>query len=215
MNREPTDYYSRRAIEYEKIFQRPDPVRQAEQTILADAMRTVLAGRRVLEVACGTGYWTERLADAAASILATDISSATLEVARAKQVPNVSWEEADVWSLERTSGDFDGGLANFWFSHLPRRRVGEFLGKFHARLARPAAVFMADNIYLPGVGGELVTHAGEEDTYKRRVLEDGSQHEVLKNYYNAAELEKIFKPSARNFRVQSGQCFWWISYELV
>lgn len=215
MSSDLTDYYSRRAIEYEKIFHRPDPVRQAEQTIVAEAMWTALAGRRVLEVACGTGYWTERLAGAAASVLATDMSLEMLQIARAKQIPNVTWREADAWSLEKITGEFDAGLANFWFSHLPRRRIPEFLGKFHARLMRPAAVFMADNIYLSGVGGDLVTRAGDEDTYKRRVLEDGSKHEVLKNYYNAAELEKIFKPFARNFRVQCGHCFWWISYESI
>ena len=50
------DYYSRRAPEYEAMWHRDEPVRQAEQAVIASEMGRLLRGRRVLEVACGTGY---------------------------------------------------------------------------------------------------------------------------------------------------------------
>ncbi len=53
------DYYSRRVGEYEQIYQRDDPVRQSEQAAISEALTRVLSGRRVLEVACGTGPATQ------------------------------------------------------------------------------------------------------------------------------------------------------------
>lgn len=44
-----------------------------------------LAGRRVLEVACGTGYWTKTLSETAERIVAKDIG----EDVRSRQVEEV------------------------------------------------------------------------------------------------------------------------------
>lgn len=55
-------YYDKRAEEYERIYFRNDPVRQAEQAALAKQMGSLFLNRKVLEVACGTCFWTERAA---------------------------------------------------------------------------------------------------------------------------------------------------------
>ena len=47
------DYYARRAEEYEQIYQKPE--RQAKLALLKACLVKLLAGRDVLEVACGTG----------------------------------------------------------------------------------------------------------------------------------------------------------------
>src|SRR6058998_1664693 len=69
-----TDYYSRRAPEYEEIYHRSDPVRQAEQQIIANEVRRLVQDRRVLEIACGTGYWTQFAAETAAHVCGIDSS---------------------------------------------------------------------------------------------------------------------------------------------
>jgi SAM-dependent methyltransferase len=212
------EYYNRRAQEYEQIYRRDDPVRAAELTAIASAMCAALAGREVLEVACGTGYWTERLADCACRIVATDASSEMLKIARSKQMPaSVSFAQADAFDPGTAGGPFDGGLANFWFSHVPRRRIPEFLHGLHERLTRTndgreARLFMADNCYQEGIGGELVVIQGSDDTFKRRRLSDGSEHMILKNYYDAGQLAEIFGPFAKEIDVQVGTCYWWVSY---
>ena len=50
------EYYRRRAGEYEEIYEWRDPHRQEEQELIGDAIIESMRGRRVLEVACGTGY---------------------------------------------------------------------------------------------------------------------------------------------------------------
>src|SRR6185436_11300113 len=111
------DYYSRRAAEYERIYHKPE--RQADLARLREHLRSLLTGRRVLEVACGTGYWTAAIADAALSITATDASEEVLEVARAKRLDGrVTFRRADAWKAGELSCDFDAGLAAFWWSHV-------------------------------------------------------------------------------------------------
>src|SRR5690348_12005201 len=179
------EYYSRRAPEYEAIYTETDPARKPELEQLTEAMRAALSGRRVLEVACGTGYWTSMLAGHATYISATDISPEMLKLAAQKGLPpeQARFSNSDAYDLCWLPGEFDGGLANFWLSHVPRARLHEFLAGFHAKLSPGARVFMADNVYVEGVGGELVQKPGEADTYKRRQLQDGTTYDVLKNYF--------------------------------
>jgi len=176
----------------------------------------ILAHRRVLEIACGTGYWTAIAADVAQHIVAIDDSDDTLAIAREKDLApdKVEFCRGNAYALDTIVGTFDAGLANFWFSHIPRDRIGEFLSGFHRRLAPDGSVFMADNVYVPGIGGELVRRTGEVDTYKLRKLADGSTFEILKNYYTFGELRDIFEPQTNNLRVHVGECYWWIGYEV-
>ena len=78
------EYYSRRAREYESIYDKPE--RQADLSTLRALIPSLLAGRDILEVACGTGYWTQVIAPVARSVLATDLSPAVLEIAALKKL---------------------------------------------------------------------------------------------------------------------------------
>ena len=69
-------YYAARAGEYDTVYQKPE--RQADLRQIEQWLPTVLAGETVLEVACGTGYWTQFLAPVASSIVAIDAAPETL-----------------------------------------------------------------------------------------------------------------------------------------
>ena len=219
-------YYARRAGEYETIYHRDDETRQREQRALEHAMNATLWGRSVLEVACGTGYWTERLAAHTTRMVAVDASLETLELARAKSLPvsKVAFRVGDAFRLEASvqPGErFGGGLANFWLSHVPKTQVQAFLQGFHARLEVGARVFMADNVfYGAATSGRPIARAdddglartAETDGFVERHLQDGSRYEILKNYLDRADLERIFAPVADDLEVHVGSCFWWVSY---
>ena len=49
-------YYAQRAAEYERIYAKPE--RQADLAALRARFGKLFKGKRVLELACGTGYWT-------------------------------------------------------------------------------------------------------------------------------------------------------------
>jgi SAM-dependent methyltransferase len=208
-------YYAARAAEYERIYRRDDPVRQAEQLQLERAMQEALRDLCVLEVACGTGFWTERLAGHAAHVTAVDAAPETLEIARSKPVPalSVTFQIGDAYNLG-FAAEFTGGLGNFWLSHVPKARIPAFLHQFHACLKPGARVFMADNVFHAGVTtGRPIVKPGLEDNFAERFLEDGSRFEIVKNYFSPAQLEEIFAGQQR-LEIHVGTCFWWVSYEL-
>ena len=212
------DYYRRRAEEFEEIYQRDDPVRQEEQGRIAHTLQEVLQGRRVLEVACGTGYWTHSLSQTAQSIHATDAVREVLNIAKKKQYAcPVSFDREDAYRLSFEEGSFNGGLANFWLSHIPKRRIDSFLKGFHHVLEAGAMVFIADDQHTPGFGGQLIRKEGDENTHKVRTLKDGSENVILKNYFSVDDLVDIFKRHVKGFgreNVFFGKHFWSVRYRI-
>jgi ubiquinone/menaquinone biosynthesis C-methylase UbiE len=210
-----SEYYSKRAKEYEKIYHRDDPVRQNEQKRIEEAIKEVFRHREVLEIACGTGHWTVFLSQVAKSITAIDNSDEVLAIARSKYYKNpVNFHKSDAYRLPHGDNSFGGGLANFWFSHVPKEKIQVFLDEFHRVLKNYALVFMADNVYNEGLGGKLVQKEGGLNTYKIRTLEDGNEYEILKNYYTESQLREIFgKYDIQNLFY--GKCFWFVRYKLI
>jgi demethylmenaquinone methyltransferase/2-methoxy-6-polyprenyl-1,4-benzoquinol methylase len=89
------DYYDKRALEYEGIYAKPE--RQADLAALKNLLQATLAGHRVLELACGTGYWTSMIAETAECVLATDANQSVLQLAWEKKLPpdKVVFQQAD------------------------------------------------------------------------------------------------------------------------
>ncbi|HVI89903.1 MAG TPA: class I SAM-dependent methyltransferase [Dongiaceae bacterium] len=208
------DYYRRRAASYEAIYQRPDADRLTEQEDLARAIRRHLADREVLEVAAGTGWWTVQAAAVARHVTATDANPETLDIARLKPLPasRVTFQTADAYDLAALGRQFDGALCCCWLSHVRRLDLRRFLDGLHGVLKPGAAIFFADNCYVPGLGGDLLSPEGETDSYKLRALDDGGTHRILKNYYERDELLRLFAPQADDLLIHIGKHFWWLSY---
>jgi SAM-dependent methyltransferase len=206
------DYYRRKAPDYEAIYFRPDAERLFQLEELARALRKWLAGRDVLEIAAGTGWWTVHAASVARSMTATDINEDTLALAKEKPLDNVRFLVGDAFHLHDIDGRFDGFLACFWLSHVERGRLREFFDQVHARLEPGSRVFLADNVFTPDFGGEFVAEPGSIDTYRIRTWKDGSQHKVLKNYYTRQEFQDLLG-DMRNLEIHIGPCYWWVSYE--
>jgi len=210
-------YYDDRASVYDDMYLRRDSTWRRDLESLADEMAKALTGRSVLEIACGTGFWTEIAAKTATRIVAVDASERMLELARIreKRNANVDYILGDAYALKKVAGKFDAGLANFWFSHVPKSRIEEFLSGFESKLEKPSIVFMADNRYVLGIGGQLITKPGIEDTFKLREGADGSEHEVLKNYYDRKTLERIFSHRTPDLKIHETLYYWSVQYAIV
>ncbi|GAB2569554.1 class I SAM-dependent methyltransferase [Gracilibacillus alcaliphilus] len=209
-------YYSERAKEYENVYYREDPIRQQEQSAIQTKMKQLFNSKDTLEIACGTGYWSQFVYQEVQHLTAMDASLEVLDMAKAKNLPanKVTFLQGDAFQLDTIPGQFEAAYANFWFSHIPKDRIDDFLQQFHLKLQIGSPVFMADNIFIPSIGGTLMEKEDDENTYKRRTLQDGSEYEVIKNYYNADELHDLFERYAYDIDIHFGQCFWWISYKV-
>jgi len=181
-------YYAARAAEYDAIYRKPE--RQADLRALEAWLVPRFCGARVLEMACGTGYWTQFLARSAASVLGLDAAPQTLALARARALgAHVHWAVGDAYAPPRTPEAFDAAFAGFWFSHIPRARRVAFLLGLHAALPAGAPVVLLDNCFVPGSSTPICETDAAGDTWQRRTLGDGSEHRVLKNFPDRTELD--------------------------
>jgi 2-polyprenyl-3-methyl-5-hydroxy-6-metoxy-1,4-benzoquinol methylase len=211
---ELVDYYRRRAREYEAIYAKPE--RQTDLDVLKKHIPERLAQRRVLEVACGTGYWTVLLARSAAKVVATDATEEPMRIAMAKDYGerDVHFELADAYVLSADLGRFDGALAAFWWSHVPLSRIADFLASLHARLEPGARVLLLDNRYVDGSSTAIAERDAEGNTYQRRRLADGSENRVLKNFPTEADLRAALAPHTREFAYRALEYYWLVEYTL-
>jgi 2-polyprenyl-3-methyl-5-hydroxy-6-metoxy-1,4-benzoquinol methylase len=205
------EYYRRRAREYEAIFAKPE--RQADLARLRTLIPERLRGARVLEVACGTGYWTEAIAPAAASMLATDLAEEPMRIAESKPYPgNVEFRSADAYALQGL-GRFDAAFAGFWWSHVPRARIDEFLASLHGCLEPGARVLLLDNRYVAGSSTPISSLDAEGNSYQLRTL-GGAQVRVLKNFPGETELRVRLAPHCAQFSYTELDYYWLVEYRL-
>lgn len=208
-------YYAHRAGEFEEAYRIPE--RQADLAQLAGLLRELVAGERVLEVACGTGYWTQIMARTATSILATDINEPMLALARERVCgrARVEFAQADAWHLENLANGFTAGVAMFWWSHLPRARIRVFLTRLHAGLQPGARVVFADHLRSDCRWMPPVRVDAEGNTYQRRWLHNGEVFDIIKNYPEEAEVRAAFAGLATNVHYTRLASVWLLDYRAV
>jgi demethylmenaquinone methyltransferase/2-methoxy-6-polyprenyl-1,4-benzoquinol methylase len=208
------EYYARRAAEYEEIYEKPE--RQSDLAALKEHVKSLLQGHRILEVACGTGYWTQLLAPVCRSMVAIDASPETLKMARGKSYGehSVRFQVADAYDLEDVEGDFTAGFAGFWWSHIPRERLGSFLHGFHSKLKPGALVCFVDNRYVEGSSTPVAGTDEKGNTFQRRLLKDGSLFDVVKNFPTSKELGSAVASWTGISEIKVLRHYWCLSYRL-
>lgn len=208
-------YYARRAAEYEKIYQKPE--RQADLARLRRDIPALFRGERVLEIACGTAYWTPLIAELAGSVLAVDYNDETLAIARTKEYPkrNVRFRRADAYALPDFEETFSSSFAGFWWSHVPVSKLAAFIRGLHARLQPGARVAFLDNRYVEGSSTAISRTDAEGNTYQCRRLADGSAHEVLKNFPTGPQLRERLAPFGTEVAFQQYEYYWLVTYRIM
>ena len=215
LERDLAAYYRRRAAYYERVYHKPE--RQADLRAMEAWVQRLFSGRRVLEVACGTGWWTLHGAREAQAWLATDLTPETMDVARAKAMPAVvSFAQADAYALEGLDGQrFDAAFAGCWWSHIPLQRLSAWVDTLHARLEPGALVVMLDNSFVQTSSTPLTRRDEAGNTYQNRTLDDGSVHEVLKNFPRADELHALLAGRAADVQWLDWTHYWAATWTTV
>lgn len=196
---EMVEYYRARAAEYDEWFYRRgrfDRGEAANAAWFAESAEVFVAfealgvGGDVLELAPGTGIWTERVARMARTVTAVDASPEMVAINRVKLGPgvaNVEYLLADLftWQPDR---QYDACCFGFWISHIPLERLDSFLATVAGALRPGGKVFFVDgrreptstanNHQLPEVGEQVMT----------RKLNDGRAFQIVKNFFDPAAL---------------------------
>jgi SAM-dependent methyltransferase len=203
-------YYRERAAVYDEFYE----VERRKSDLVALRSWVVQRVQRgtILEVAAGTGYWTEVAAPVAAAITATDYNAETLAIAAQRRLgSHVTLVVADAYQLPEFPGTFDVGMAMLWWSHVRKERRREFLRHFTSRLADGALVLMFDQFYIDGVSSPISRKDEWDNLYTVRTLANGAKYEIVKNYPSDEELIDVFSDVGEDIVVTRLREFWTIS----
>jgi ubiquinone/menaquinone biosynthesis C-methylase UbiE len=215
MDTELINYYSRRGAELEKVYDKPE--RQEDLARLRDLLSGRVRGETVLELACGTGYWTKQIAQAAQSVTALDASAEMLEIARDKlrAFRNVEIIHGDAFALPTFSKQFTSCCALFLLSHIRRNEIASLLDHIHSTLKPGSLMLFADNNFVAESNTPIAERSDEGDSYQERLLPDGSRHRVLKNFYSQDDLASFFQSRSRDLKIIQLRYYWIATYRVL
>ena len=205
------DYYRARAPEYDEWFYRHGRydrgeahTRQweSEAQQVRDQLHSVSKLNHILEMAPGTGIWTQELIKIGERVAALDASPEMIAINRAKlQSEQVDYQQADLFEW-RPQQQYDMVFFGFWLSHVPSEKLAAFLDTVHAALKPGGRLFIVDS--RPS---EMSTSTGQsietEDELQQRVLTDGRRFEIVKIYYEPATLSQTLRRHGFDIEVRA------------
>jgi ubiquinone/menaquinone biosynthesis C-methylase UbiE len=204
MIREQRDYYEARAAEYDDAYRRAAKYDrgaannadwQAEMVRLTGAFDALALSGDVVELAAGTGFWTERLVGRARSLTVIDGSTAMLAVNRnrlgsASERVHYEVEDLLAWHPRRT---WDVCVFGFWLCHVPDERVAEFLDRVAESLRQGGAVCVVEK----ATDSEPVTEL------EARTLNDGRQFTIVEHPRSTETLVALFADAGISIAIET------------
>jgi demethylmenaquinone methyltransferase/2-methoxy-6-polyprenyl-1,4-benzoquinol methylase len=202
--REQRAYYDARASEYDDGHQRIRAHDRgaegntswfAEMDAVVDAFDRVPVRGDVLELAAGTGAWTERLVRRSDSLTVLDGSEAMLAVNRERlgaAAANVDYRIVDLfdWQPER---QWDACVFGFWLCKVPDDRIAVFLSVVADALRPGGAVCCVDKTASVEPATEL------ED----RTLNDGRRFTIIDHPRPPERLVEVFAIAGLSVEVET------------
>jgi demethylmenaquinone methyltransferase/2-methoxy-6-polyprenyl-1,4-benzoquinol methylase len=202
--RDQLDYYAARASEYDDAYRRTgvyDGSADANASWRADlaelegAFEKVPLSGDIVELAAGTGVWTERLVTRARSLHAIDGSAETLAVNRQRlgaAADLVSYEVADLFEW-RPPRRWDTCVFGFWICKVPDERLANFLNTVAASLRPEGVVCFIDKAAVSEPASER----------EERTLDDGRRFTIFDHPRPPARLVEAFAAAGLHIRVQT------------
>ena len=214
-------YYRARADEYDGnlrqleryvslgggVAGRPGDEESTEVASVLDALENMRPLETVLELAAGTGWWTQWLAQHALHVTAVDAADEMLALNRERvKAGNVHYVLADLFSWTPDE-EFDLVFFAFWLSHVPSDRFAAFWQLVGDSLTPNGRVFFIDELGTEETRGMETRVDGDAVL---RELEDGRQFRAVKVFYQPPELEAKLRALGWNIEVHAaGQRFYW------
>jgi len=180
MNQHLILYYKERAKEYEKIYTKPE--RQGNLVSAENILQNLFNEKNILEIACGTGYWTAKIAKTAKSIYASDVNETVIEIARQKDLGDtVRFAVENLYNIE-IKEKYEGLFGGFIWSHILIQDLDGFLETINGILPQDGLIVFMDNKFVEGSSTQIASTDQLGNTYQLRELENGTTYSVLKNF---------------------------------
>lgn len=208
------EFYAKSAAAIDAAYDIPE--RQDDLEEMVERVAELLDGHTVLELACGTGYWTAVLAETAAHVVATDINAGLLALGQARGLPadKVEWRQLDAFDLPADLGDFTAVFIGFWWSHVKRDQQDKFLAQLRAKVGKDTLLVLLDDVYVEGSSPTVARTDLEGNTYKIETAPDGERYEIPKTYPSDSSLRKRLGNAVREIRITRLEYYWLLSCRL-
>jgi 2-polyprenyl-3-methyl-5-hydroxy-6-metoxy-1,4-benzoquinol methylase len=195
---EQIQYYCERASEYDEWFfrqgryDRGENHRQqwfSEITEIEEVLQAATPSGDILELACGTGLWTQRLLPFATHLTAVDASPEAIALNK-RRVSSTSVEYiiADLFNWT-SNQQFDFIFFGFWLSHVPTEQFAPFWQMVKGALKPNGRVFFIDS-QLTQESTARNHEALNRQGYSERKLNDGRTYRVVKIFYEPSQLQE-------------------------
>jgi demethylmenaquinone methyltransferase/2-methoxy-6-polyprenyl-1,4-benzoquinol methylase len=194
--REMNEYYRKNVHHHDECMSYTDNL--SMEKLLASIIERIekdIKDKDVLEIACGTGNWTQVLSKRARSVVACDINEAYLIEAKKKEYQNdkVVFKVADAYRLQGIDRKFNLAFGADWFSHIPKSTIKRFIETLHSKLLPGSKVIMIDMLPKPELD-RMFSHIDHEgNVIQKRILPNGKEYQVVKNFPAEKELADCLK----------------------
>jgi demethylmenaquinone methyltransferase/2-methoxy-6-polyprenyl-1,4-benzoquinol methylase len=190
-------YYDERAPEYEEAYvlgtgtaSIPDPdVFRREAALLTGVVERFARGRLV-DLACGTGYWLPYYAAGCSSLTMIDQSPHMLDECRAKiaaldVADRASLLQGDVLEHAFEPRAYDSALVGFLISHLTEEQEQLLFERLRAILDAGGRFLVLESAY----SSERARVNAKIERQERR-LHDGTRFEIYKRYIDRQDIAR-------------------------
>lgn len=191
-------YYSARANEYDEWFYRLGRYDRGEELnqrwfkeidIVKQALQQIGQVEEILELASGTGIWTQELLKIGKRITAIDASEEVIKINRSKlNSPHVKYHQIDLFTWE-PDAEYDLVFFSFWLSHVPPELLDSFLLKVYKSVRVGGKLFIVDSRFDPTSTANNHILRDDGSIYKSRKLNDGQEFQIVKVFYQPDELQ--------------------------
>ncbi len=206
------EYYAHCAESFDEKYQEPDLEEDAYAA--AEHIGEALENHVVLELGCGSGFWTQHIAETAKSVLATDINEVMLDLAQDHDYPEgkvkfaiADWHDLPLPNGEKFTACFAGGM----WSHIRRDEYDSVFKSVRKVLGSGGLLVLIDDNVVEDFTRPTARTDSDGNTYQIRELPDGTRVEVIKNFPTDSYLKKKFATIARDIRVSRNEFFWMLT----
>lgn len=213
-NQQVAKYYAQLGEALEDKYLEPDMDEDIDD--MSIHLGNVLAGHKVLELGCGTGFWTEVAAESAESVLAVDINPSLIEIARERPMTEgkVTFCVADALNLPEDIGSFTAVLVSFLWSHLNKKEQEQLLATLKKRLAKDVLLVILDDAFVEGFSETIARTDPDGTTYQILSTPEGERFEVAKSYQSDSALRKRLGTTVKEIKIERIEFFWILTCRL-
>lgn len=213
-NQQVAKYYALLGEALEDKYLEPDMDEDIDD--MSIHLGSLLGGHTVLELGCGTGFWTEVVAEAAASVTAVDINAGLVDIARERGMPEgkVTFRVADALDLPADIGTFSAVLVSFLWSRLNRKEQEQLLATLKKRLGKDVLLVILDDSFVEGFSETIARTDADGTTYEILTLPTGERFELPKSYQSDSALRKRVGGVGKEIKIERVEFFWILTCRL-